>query len=60
MILVRLIKVCLNYTYDKRLKVHLGHQIPLCRPWLRRIFGHKVEEVTGGWRELHNEDLNNL
>jgi hypothetical protein len=20
----------------------------------RRIFGHKGEEVTGGWRELHN------
>jgi hypothetical protein len=24
---------------------------------LRRIFGH---EVTGGWRKLHNEELNNL
>jgi hypothetical protein len=27
---------------------------------LRRIFGHKGTEVTGGWRELHNEGLNNL
>lgn len=24
---------------------------------LRRIFGHKKEKVTGGWRNLHNEGL---
>jgi hypothetical protein len=24
---------------------------------LRRIFGHKMDEVTGGWRKHHNEDL---
>jgi hypothetical protein len=27
---------------------------------LRRIFGQKRDELTGGWRELHNEDLHNL
>jgi hypothetical protein len=27
---------------------------------LRRIFGPKREEVAGGWRRLHNEDLNSL
>jgi hypothetical protein len=27
---------------------------------LRRIFGHKKDEVTGEWRKLHNEELNNL
>jgi hypothetical protein len=27
---------------------------------LRRIFGQKRDEVTGGWRKLHNEDLHNL
>jgi hypothetical protein len=27
---------------------------------LRRIFGSKRDEVTGGWRELHNEELHNL
>jgi hypothetical protein len=27
---------------------------------LRRIFGAKREEVTGGWRKLHNEELHNL
>jgi hypothetical protein len=26
----------------------------------RRIFGSKRDEVTGGWRKLHNEDLHNL
>jgi hypothetical protein len=27
---------------------------------LRRIFGPKRDEVTGGWRKLHNEKLRNL
>jgi hypothetical protein len=27
---------------------------------LRRIFGPKKDEVTGGWRKLHNEELHNL
>jgi hypothetical protein len=27
---------------------------------LRRIFGPKRDEVTGEWRKLHNEALNNL
>jgi hypothetical protein len=27
---------------------------------LRRIFGPKRDEVTGGWRKLHNEKLHNL
>jgi hypothetical protein len=27
---------------------------------LRRIFGPKKDEVTGEWRKLHNEELNNL
>jgi hypothetical protein len=27
---------------------------------LRRIFGPKRDEVTGGWKELHNEKLHNL
>jgi hypothetical protein len=27
---------------------------------LRRIFGPRSEEVTGGWRKLHNEELRNL
>ena len=27
---------------------------------LRRIFGSKRNEVTGEWRKLHNEELNDL
>jgi len=27
---------------------------------LRRVFGPKRDEVTGEWRKLHNEDLNDL
>jgi hypothetical protein len=27
---------------------------------LRRVFGPKKDEVTGQWRKLHNEELNDL
>ena len=27
---------------------------------LRRIFGPKRDEVTGEWRQLHSEELNDL
>jgi hypothetical protein len=27
---------------------------------LRRIFGPERDEVTGGWRKLHNEELHKL
>jgi hypothetical protein len=27
---------------------------------LTSIFGPKKDEVTGDWRKLHNEELNNL
>jgi hypothetical protein len=27
---------------------------------LRRIFGPKRDEVTEGWRKLHNEEIHNL
>jgi len=27
---------------------------------LWRIFGPRTEEVAGGWRRLHNEELHNL
>jgi len=26
----------------------------------RRVLGPKRDEVTGGWRKLYNEELNNL
>ena len=27
---------------------------------MRRVFGPKRDEVTGEWRKLHNEELNDL
>jgi hypothetical protein len=27
---------------------------------LKRIFGHKRDGVTGGWRKLHNEELHHF
>jgi hypothetical protein len=27
---------------------------------LMRIFGYKRDEITGGWRKLHNEELRDL
>ena len=27
---------------------------------LKRIFGHRRDEVTGEWRKLHNEELEDL
>jgi hypothetical protein len=27
---------------------------------LRRMLGTKKDEVTGGWKKLHNEELHNL
>jgi hypothetical protein len=27
---------------------------------LRRVFGPKRDEVIGGWRKLHNEELHDL
>jgi hypothetical protein len=27
---------------------------------LRKIFGPKTNEVVGGWKKLHNEELHNL
>jgi len=27
---------------------------------LREVFGTKRDEVAGGWRRLHNEELHNL
>jgi hypothetical protein len=27
---------------------------------LRRVFGPRKDEITGEWRKLHNEELNDL
>ena len=38
---------------ERRLRVYENRM-------LRRIFGPKRDEVTGEWRKLHNEELNDL
>ena len=44
---------CLTFREERGLKV-CGNRV------LRRIFGPKREKVTGEWRKLHNEELNDL
>jgi len=43
----------LKLTEERRLRVFENRV-------LRRIFGLKRDEVPGEWREIHNEDLNDL
>jgi hypothetical protein len=45
--------LALSYWEEHRLRV-FGNRV------LGRIFGSKRDEVTGGWRKLHNEKLHNL
>jgi len=43
----------LTLTGERRLRVFENRV-------LRRIFVHNKDEVTGEWRKLHNEELNDL
>jgi len=37
------------------------HRLRMCEnKVLRRVLGPKRDEVTGEWRKLHNEELNDL
>jgi hypothetical protein len=36
------------------------HRLRVFEERVLRIFGPKRDEVTGGWRKLHNEELHNL
>jgi hypothetical protein len=36
------------------------HRLRVFENRVLRIFGLKRDEVTGGWRKLHNEELHNL
>jgi hypothetical protein len=44
---------CETWSLTHRLRVFVNKV-------LRRIFGPKRDEVTGGWRKLHNEELRDL
>jgi hypothetical protein len=43
----------LKFRYERRLRVFENRV-------LRRIFGPKKDKLTGEWRRLHNEELNDL
>jgi hypothetical protein len=36
------------------------HRLKVLENRVLRIFGPKRDEVIGGWRKLHNEELHNL
>jgi hypothetical protein len=36
------------------------HRLRVFENRVLRIFGHKREELVGGWRRLHNEELRNM
>jgi hypothetical protein len=45
----------------KKVILHIEHRLRVFENRvLRRIFGPKRDEVTGGWRKLHNEELHGL
>jgi hypothetical protein len=45
----------------KSLTLREGHRLMVFENRvLRRIFGPKRDEVTGSWRKLHNEKINNF
>ena len=48
-----LVEVCVHGWEERRLRVFENRV-------LRRVFGPKRDEVTGKWRKLHNEEVNDL
>jgi hypothetical protein len=53
----------LQYPLDRMLGGHIPSILSLRvfeNRVLMKIFGQKKDEVTGGWRKLHNERLHNL
>jgi hypothetical protein len=50
------------YGYESlSLTLREEHRLRVFENWVRRrIFGPKRDEVTGGWRKLHNEELHGL
>ena len=47
------VKLSLTFREESRLRVFQNRV-------LTRVFGPKRDEVTGGWRKLHNEELMDL
>jgi len=54
-----LVALCGCETWSLTLKEK--HRLRMCEnKVLRRVLGPKRDEVTGEWRKLHNEELNDL
>jgi hypothetical protein len=50
-----------NWSETWSLKLSKDHRLRVSENRvLRRIFGPKRDEVTGGWSKLHNEELHGL
>jgi len=56
---ISFIKVGRNYSWSLTLSEERRLRVSENRV-LRRVFGPKRDEVTGEWRKLHNEELNDL
>jgi hypothetical protein len=58
---IRSVSVVLYGCETWSLTLREGHRLRVFEDRvLKRIFGPKRDEVTGGWRKLHNEELHNL
>jgi hypothetical protein len=56
-----ILPVVLNGCETWSLKLRKEHRLSVFESRvLKRIFGLKRDEVIGGWRRLHNEELHNL
>jgi len=68
--LIVLVPMILSYLYSVGLLINSFSTCPILTPReeqitlvnrvLRRMCGPKREELVGGWRRLHNEELHNL
>jgi hypothetical protein len=52
--------ILLVVLYGCKTSFLIQHTLRLLQNGMLRIFGPKREEVAGGWRRLHNEELHNL
>jgi hypothetical protein len=50
------VKVCLSFFLREEHRLRMFGK----RRILRRIFGPKRDEVTGGWKKLPNQELHNF
>jgi hypothetical protein len=54
--MVCIMTVCVSETWSLALREEQVSENTV----LRKIFGPRIDEVTKGWRKLHNEELRSL